>query len=322
MRLLEVSPENIRVAARGIAKGHLVAFPTETVYGLGADAMNELAVAKIYKTKGRPLNHPLIVHIACRQIIEYWADDVCDYAFKLADNFWPGPMTLVLTRNRKAKDFITGNQSTIGLRIPCEPTALELLNEFRKLGGFGIAAPSANRYGAVSATTASAVREELEQHLDVKNDIILDGGSCQIGLESTIIDCTTSVPIILRPGAITKEQIAKSTGIQVLERTSNKIRVPGMLEVHYSPKARVVLNSLPTIGQGFIAIESILTPAGSIRLAAPRSVVEYARDIYSALRSADTQHLREVHIIEPEGDGLAAAIRDRLRRAANTNKAK
>ena len=317
MFLSECSTNSIKAAAKSIADGHLVAFPTETVYGLGADATNESAVAKIYKAKGRPADHPLIVHIASIDAIGEWAEDISEYAINLARDFWPGPMTLILKRSKLAKDFVTGNQNTVGLRVPNQPIALALLKEFENLGGKGIAAPSANRFGAVSPTTAQAVKDELANYLDEANDVILDGGPCQVGVESTMIDCTANTPQILRLGAITKEMIAQSTGLLVIEEPTTDIRVSGSLESHYSPKAKVVLDVNPEIGDGFIAIDSIPTPDGAIRLSAPSSIEGFAREIYSALRFADAQGLTKICVIQPEGDGLAAAIRDRLKRAAN-----
>jgi L-threonylcarbamoyladenylate synthase len=315
--LSKCSTDSIKVAAQSLIAGHLVAFPTETVYGLGADATNETAVAKIYKAKGRPADHPLIVHIASIDAIDQWAQDISEYAINLARDFWPGPMTLVFNRSDLAKDFITGNQNTVGLRVPNQSIALALLKEFESLGGKGIAAPSANRFGAVSPTTAQAVKDELENYLDQSNDIILDGGPCQVGVESTIIDCTSQTPQILRLGAITKEMIQESTGLLVIDEAPTDIRVSGSLESHYSPNAKVVLDTYPTSGEGFIAIDSIQTPPGAIRLAAPSSIEGFARDLYSALRFADAQGLTKVCVIQPQGPGLAAAIRDRLKRAAN-----
>ncbi len=316
MFLSKCSTDSVKAAAQSLIAGHLVAFPTETVYGLGADATNESAIAKIYKAKGRPADHPLIVHIASIDAIDQWAQDISEYAINLARDFWPGPMTLVFKRSDLAKDFITGNQNTVGLRVPNQSIALALLKEFESLGGKGIAAPSANRFGAVSPTTAQAVKDELENHLDQSNDIILDGGPCQVGVESTIIDCTTQTPQILRLGAITKEMIQESTGLLVIDEAPTDIRVSGSLESHYSPNAKVVLDTYPTSGEGFIAIDSIQTPPGAIRLAAPSSIEGFARDMYSALRFADAQGLTKVCVIQPEGPGLAAAIRDRLKRAA------
>ncbi len=316
MFLSKCSTDSIKAAAQSLVASHLVAFPTETVYGLGADATNETAIAKIYKAKGRPADHPLIVHIASIDAIDQWAQDISEYAINLARDFWPGPMTLVFKRSDLAKDFITGNQNTVGLRVPNQSIALALLKEFEALGGKGIAAPSANRFGAVSPTTAQAVKDELENYLDQSNDIILDGGPCQVGVESTIIDCTSQTPQILRLGAITKEMIKESTGLLVIDEAPTDIRVSGSLESHYSPNAKVVLDTYPTSGEGFIAIDSIQTPPGAIRLAAPSSIEGFARDLYSALRFADAQGLTKVCVIQPQGPGLAAAIRDRLKRAA------
>jgi L-threonylcarbamoyladenylate synthase len=315
--LSQCSTDSIKAAAQSLIAGHLVAFPTETVYGLGADATNESAIAKIYKAKGRPADHPLIVHISSIDAISDWAQDINEYAINLARDLWPGPMTLVFKRSDLAKDFITGNQNTVGLRVPNQSIALALLKEFQALGGKGIAAPSANRFGAVSPTTAQAVKDELENHLDQTKDIILDGGPCQVGVESTIIDCTSQTPQLLRLGAITKEMIQESTGLLVIDEAQTDIRVSGSLESHYSPSATVVLDTYPQSGEGFIAIDSIQTPPGAIRLAAPSSIEGFARDLYSALRFADAQGLTKVCVIQPEGPGLAAAIRDRLKRAAN-----
>lgn len=317
MFLSQCSTETVSAAAKSLAAGNLVAFPTETVYGLGADATNSEAIAKIYRAKGRPADHPLIVHISSLDAMGQWALDIPEYAINLARDFWPGPMTLVFTRSELAKDFITGNQNTVGLRVPNQPIALALLKEFEKLGGKGVAAPSANRFGAVSPTTAQAVIEELADYLDPKNDLILDGGPCQVGVESTIIDCTSEAPQILRLGAITKEMIQESTGLLVIDEVVSEIRVSGSLESHYSPVAKVVLDELAKIGEGFIALDSFPTPQGAIRLAAPSSVESYAREIYAALRFADAQGISRICVMQPEGDGLAAAIRDRLKRAAN-----
>jgi L-threonylcarbamoyladenylate synthase len=315
--LSKCSTDSIKAAAQSLIDGHLVAFPTETVYGLGADATSESAIAKIYKAKGRPADHPLIVHISSIDAINDWAQNINEYAINLARDFWPGPMTLVFKRSDLAKDFITGNQNTVGLRVPNQSIALALLKEFQSLGGKGIAAPSANRFGAVSPTTAQAVKDELHNYLDQTNDVILDGGPCQVGVESTIIDCTSQTPQILRLGAITKEMIQESTGLLVIDEAQTDIRVSGSLESHYSPSATVVLDIYAQSGEGFIAIDSIQTPPGAIRLAAPSSIEGFARDLYSALRFADAQGLTKVCVIQPEGPGLAAAIRDRLKRAAN-----
>jgi L-threonylcarbamoyladenylate synthase len=297
--------------------GGLVAFPTETVYGLGADACNAAAVARIYSVKGRPADHPLIVHVASMDLLGDWAADVPAYAISLARDYWPGPMTLVVTRSELAADFITGGQDTVGVRVPNHPVALGLLEAFARAGGKGIAAPSANRFGNVSPTTANAVSDELSDYLGM-SDVILDGGACAVGVESTIIDCTGDVPKILRPGAITEEMIEHSTGLDVLDADGVAIRVSGSLESHYSPIAKVVLDQSPLVGQGFIAMADVATVAGVIRLAAPTTHEEFARVLYSALRAADEQGLNTVVVAQPGGNGIAIAIRDRLMRAAHT----
>ena len=313
--LSKCSTETVQSAAVALKAGHLVAFPTETVYGLGADAESAEAVARIYETKGRPNDHPLIVHIGSMDGISDWAGDIPEYAITLARDFWPGPLTLVVNRGERAKDFITGGQNTVGLRVPAHNIALGLIQEFIKAGGKGIAAPSANRFGAVSPTNAQAVEDELAQYLKVK-DIILDGGPSLVGVESTIVDCTKETPFILRPGAVTAEMIEESTGLIALAPEQTEIRVSGSLDSHYSPKAKVVLDAIAEPGDGLIAPDQIPTPDGVIRLASPRTIEGYARDLYAALRSADTQGIDIVVVLQPGGDGLAAAIRDRLKRSA------
>ena len=306
--------ETLVRAAHALRSGSLVAFPTETVYGLGADASDAKAVERIYQVKGRPKDHPLIVHVANMQAIEDWVEDVPDFAISLARAFWPGPMTLVLKRSALAEDFITGGQETVGLRVPNHPIALALLHEFQKLGGKGIAAPSANRFGHVSPTSADAVISELAKYL-TSVDLILDGGLSLVGVESTIIDCTSELPKILRPGAITEEMIMDTTNLSV-EKPGGNIRVSGSLEKHYSPRAKVILDIEPKSGDGFIAIAGIKTPDGVIRLAEPRDDEDFARLLYSALRKADDSSLARVIVQQPVGGGIAIAIRDRLLRAS------
>jgi L-threonylcarbamoyladenylate synthase len=320
-------------AAANLLAGGLVAFPTETVYGLGADACNADAVARVYSVKGRPSDHPLIVHIASIDGLGAWAADVPGYAISLARDFWPGPMTLVVKRSELAADFVTGGQDTVGVRVPNHPVALGLLEAFGRAGGKGIAAPSANRFGNVSPTTAQAVSDELGDHLS-DGDQILDGGACDVGVESTIIDCTGDFPKILRPGAITGQMISQSTQAQVGSRftytdedlsgiilngkplEANKIRVSGSLESHYAPKASVFLDQIPLAGQGFIAMADVPSPDGVIRLAAPQTHEEFARVLYAALRAADEKGLATVVVQQPTGTGIAIAIRDRLMRAS------
>jgi L-threonylcarbamoyladenylate synthase len=309
----------IKDAAAALIKGDLVAFPTETVYGLGADATNKDAIARIYKVKGRPAGHPLIVHISSLVNLDKWASDIPEYAVNLARAFWPGPMTLILPRTDLAKDFVTGSQDNVGIRIPSHTVALALLKEFESLGGLGVAAPSANRFGAVSPTTARAVEIELRDFLS-ESDQILDGGPCLVGVESTIINCTQDKPSILRPGAITKEMVEDTLGITIELNTSNsasiQIKAAGLLESHYAPNAKVFLTGSPTLGDGFIALGSFATPVGAVRVAAPKTNEEYARVLYEAFRLADRKGLERVFVIPPTGDGIAVAINDRLSKSA------
>ena len=307
-------------AAKALKDGHLVAFPTETVYGLGADASSSEAVARIYSVKGRPADHPLIVHIASMHDMDKWAIDIPEYAIKLAREFWPGPMTLVLKRSELAKDFITGGQDTVGLRVPNHPIALALLDEFKNAGGHGVAAPSANRFGAVSPTTAEAVQDELSDYLG-DEDPILDGGNSQVGVESTIIDCTGEAPRVLRPGAVTKEMINKvSLASKEFHDASPTIRVSGALESHYSPKAQVILDQIPISGDGFLALSQIATPPGVVRLGAPNDADEFARLLYRSLRRADELGIKRIVVAQPLGNGLAEAIRNRLMKASYTSR--
>ena len=310
------SDEYIRVLALKLKKGRLVAFPTETVYGLGADANNENAVSRIYKVKGRPQDHPLIVHIGDWQQMGQWAEEIPDFAIDLARAFWPGPMTLILKRSELAKDVVTGGQDTVGIRVPNQTLALQLLNEFSKIGGKGIAAPSANRFGQVSPTTAQAVQEEIGAFLS-SEDSILDGGPCAVGVESTIIDCTSTNPRILRPGAITIEAIKEVTGLEVESVEQSEIRVSGSLENHYAPEAEVILDITPQPGDGFIALADIPTPSGVIRLAEPKTPESFAHLLYASLREGDAQGLKRIVVAQPQDEGISLAIRDRLKRAAS-----
>ena len=305
----------IKRAAKALKDGHLVAFPTETVYGLGADATNERAVRRIYSVKGRPANHPVIVHIPSIKSLQIWAEEIPTYALKLAKEFWPGPMTLILKRSSFVQDYITGGQENVGLRVPSHPVALKILEEFESIGGTGIAAPSANRFGAVSPTIAHAVAAELDFFLS-PDDLILDGGQSSIGLESTIIDCTNAIPSILRPGAITSEMIEKMVG-RISDSKVNVIKAPGLFKSHYSPKAKVKLGKHALPGDGFLALEFVPTPLGAHRLAAPINVDEYAKKLYVVLRLADELGIKTIVAMPPEGAGLAEAIRDRLNKASN-----
>jgi len=309
----------IRKAAKALKEGHLVAFPTETVYGLGADANNEKAVSRVYSVKGRPTGHPLIVHISSTKQLDKWVREIPEYAIQLAEKFWPGPMTLILKRSVLAKDYVTGGQDNVGIRIPGQALALALLSEFESLGGQGVAAPSANRFGAVSATTKIAVEYALGKYLH-SSDQILDGGSCNIGLESTIIDCTNANPSVLRPGPVTIEMLEELLVLKYpLGFNKAGIRASGLMKSHYSPTAKVVLGTKAKAGDGFIALSNLPTPIGAIRLASPLTSREFARDLYEALRIGDHLGVKKIVIVEPSGEGIAAAIRDRLQKSAAQN---
>ena len=317
MEIMKNPTENeIKKAAKALKDGHLVAFPTETVYGLGADATNEMAVSRIYSVKGRPTDHPLIIHICSINQLTKWAVDIPEYAIKLAKEFWPGPLTLILKRANIAKDFVTGGQVTVGLRVPSNPLALALLHEFEKISGSAIAAPSANRFGQVSPTSCEDVSEEIGMYL-AKYDLLLDGGISFIGIESTIIDCTTDQPAILRSGYITKKDVESKLGI-IIESKFGKIgmKFSGSFERHYAPKCQIILGSHTSQGNGFLALSEIETPPGMFRLASPTSVMEFARNLYSTFRTADRMGLNALIVTPPLGDGLAEAIADRLEKAS------
>ena len=308
----------IKDAGASLISGNLVAFATETVYGLGADAANKDAVSRIYEVKGRPVDHPLIVHISSIEHLDKWARDIPEYAIKLARSFWPGPMTLILPRTKLAKDFITAGQDNVGIRVPSHTVASALLKEFESQGGQGVAAPSANRFGKVSPTTAQAVSDELSNYL-TSADLILDGGPSQVGVESTIINCTNILPTILRPGAITSDTINDLLRISVVLDTQilgTQIKASGLFESHYAPSAKVFLTGTPKPGDGFIALSPFKTPKGVIRLASPVTNEEYAQILYQALHLADIKKIKHVFVIPPVGFDIAIAINDRLKRCA------
>jgi L-threonylcarbamoyladenylate synthase len=310
------SADSIQKAAEQLKAGHLVAFPTETVYGLGADASNEEAVKRIYEVKGRPTNHPLIIHVSSINGLEVWAQNIPEYAVILARAFWPGPMTLILNRKNIAKDFITGSQDSVGIRVPSDPIALELLSRFETLGGLGIAAPSANRFGQVSPTSSKDVQDEIGRYLS-ESDLILEGGQSEIGIESTIIDCRNENPIILRPGAITAPMIDSVIEVDLKNPEASEIRVSGNLEKHYAPNAKIKINQTPTAGQAYIALSRYMTPDNVYRISSPANVDEFARNIYASMRKADELGFAELVIEVPEGQGIEIALQDRLRKASN-----
>ena len=312
--LSNCSADAIKNAAEQLKVGYLVAFPTETVYGLGADATNERAVSRIFEVKGRPIDHPLIVHISSIRLLDVWARDIPNYAIEFARTFWPGPMTLILKRTELTKDFITGGQDSVGIRIPSDPIALALLSRFESLGGLGVAAPSANRFGKVSPTSANDVEEEVGKYL-AKGDLILDGGRSRVGIESTIIDVRSSAPRILRPGAITSEMVREIIEIND-EKMEINLRVSGNLESHYAPRAKVLVNQVAVEGQALIALSHIETPNGVHRISSPPSVEDFAIELYKGMREADRLGFKELVIQIPEGSGLADAVRDRVRKSA------
>ena len=311
------SQVEIKKAAQALKEGHLVAFPTETVYGLGADASNEKAVSRIYSVKGRPPDHPLIVHLSSSDQMARWTTAIPNSAYKLAKEFWPGPLTLVLKRSGLAKNYITGSQNSVAIRVPQHPIANKLLFEFEKLGGDGLVAPSANRFGAVSPTTTADVVDELGNYLS-KTDYIIGGGSCEHGIESTIIGFDGEIPQVLRLGSITIGEIKNVVQIEVQKSSFNPhTKVSGNLLSHYSPKAKVEISGIPGKGEGFIALSHVQTPEGAVRLIAPSTNKEFAQQLYQGFRLADKQNINRLIVIPPIGTGLAESITDRIQKAAN-----
>lgn len=307
-------------AAAVLKAGGLVGLPTETVYGLAADAENPAAVARIFAVKGRPADHPLIVHLAGVEQLDAWAARVPAYARRLAGALWPGPLTLVLPRTARAGDHVTGGQDTVGLRAPAHPVARDLI----LATGSALAAPSANRFGRVSPTTAAHVLAELGELLDPARDVVLDGGRCGVGVESAILDCTDEAPVVLRPGAVDEGTIRRIGGVAPTECVS-RVRAPGTLTSHYAPRARVVLApdgalAATTLAplDGLLATADVATPPGVVRLSAPQDASEYAQVLYAALREADALGVHRIVAVPPAGEGIAVAVRDRLTRAAAT----
>ncbi|HJW25664.1 MAG TPA: L-threonylcarbamoyladenylate synthase [Rhodocyclaceae bacterium] len=310
-----------------LVAGELVAFPTETVYGLGADAANPAAVAKIFAAKGRPADHPLIVHVPGHDWVERWAQAVPEAAWELAEAFWPGPLTLILRKQAWVPDAVTGGQDTVGLRVPGHPVALELLRRFAAAGTQGgVAAPSANRFGRISPTTAAHVREELGERVP----LVLDGGPCQVGIESTIIDCSRGEPVILRPGHVTPERIGDVLGeVPAIETATGAPRVSGSLEAHYAPVTPLrlvaperfleLLNAMRHSGRRCAALcHSQLPQAGMPHVfhCLPADPAGYAHELYAALRDLDHTGVDLIVVEALPADPAWAAVGDRLRRAA------
>jgi L-threonylcarbamoyladenylate synthase len=305
--------EEIVRAAQILRAGGLVAFPTETVYGLGADASNAAAVARLYRAKGRPADHPVIVHFSSAEKAFEWAREVPEAARRLAARFWPGPLTLILKRSSRAGDFVTGGQDSVGLRVPSHPVAQELLREF----GGGVAAPSANRYGSVSATTAAHVREDL------KVDLVLDGGASEVGIESTIVDVSSSILALLRPGRISKEQIEELLEMKIEDRQSGSPRHSGGLERHYAPKTPAylvpphLLDARIAERGAAVAVLAFSRPDERVDywIRMPREPRAYAQRLYAALRELDGAQCGAILIESPPETAEWDAIRDRLSRA-------
>jgi L-threonylcarbamoyladenylate synthase len=282
--------------------GGLVAIPTETVYGLAADASNAAAVQRIFAAKGRPILHPLIVHLASADELAEWAETIPPAAAVLADACWPGPLTLLVPRSARVLDVVTGGRPSVGVRVPAHPMTLDLLTRF----GGGLAAPSANRFGRVSPTTAEHVRADLGDDVD----FVLDGGPCPVGVESTIVDCTVDPPQVLRPGGIPTEDIAMLLS-DALGTPGGPSRASGMLEAHYAPRCQVML-----VASGQDA-QRLAADRPGVEIVDDPDLANYARTLYSRLREADNRGVDTVIAVMPPAVGLGHAIRDRLTKAAH-----
>jgi len=302
-----------------LKKGELVAFPTETVYGLGADASNPKAVKKIFKAKGRPADHPVIVHLYSEKQLNDWVSFIPSAAKKLIKQYWPGPLTLIFKANKNVSSIITGGQDTIGIRMPSHPVARKLLKAF----GGAIAAPSANRFGRISPTKSAHVKEELGK----KVSLILEGGNCKVGIESTIIDVTTTPFRLLRPGILTPEEIFKKTDIKIVISRGKAPRVSGNLASHYAPKTPVELVEFKTPEktqsrdrQGAFAVMSFCHKPQNFNkglwIRMPSDPTRYAKRLYATLRKLDSANVKKIFIEKPPKSPEWAAIRDRLTRAA------
>ena len=320
-------PASIAAAAQALRSGALLGLPTETVYGLAADASSDSAVAQIFAAKGRPSDHPLIVHVADASGIAHFASAVPAFAQALVDAFWPGPLTLILPRRAGVASAATGGQNSVGLRCPAHPVALAVLRACAAQGVWGVAAPSANRFGRVSPTTAAHVQSEFGADL-----LVLDGGACSVGIESTIVDCTRGVPVLLRPGAITRTQIEAACGLRLLskeELLAHTPRASGTLLAHYAPSAPVRLMDAAAL-QAALEARGADAPALAIYARAPLNhctphVVLHpmpaqadatAAELFAMLRRFDDQGAHEIWIETPPGTPDWEGVRDRLQRAA------
>lgn len=324
-------PAALAAAAQALRAGELVGLPTETVYGLGADASSDTAVAKIFAAKGRPSDHPLIVHVADASGVDHYAREVPPFARQLMQAFWPGPLTLILPRRPEVGMAAAGGQDSIGLRCPSHPLAHALLQAARELGVRGVAAPSANKFGRVSPTTAAHVQEEFGDSL-----LVLDGGACDVGIESTIIDCTRGAPVLLRPGRITREQVQAACGLRLLGKEELEAPAPrasGTLESHYAPRARVRLmegrmlqTALDVLGKDFDGGQATIAVYARSILRVPSARVLYrrmpddaaaaAQQLFAVLRDFDAQGVQLIWVEEPPSSSDWEGVRDRLTRAA------
>jgi len=315
-----VDQKSFKAAVTILRAGGLVVFPTETVYGLGADAANAAAVRKIFAAKGRPADHPVIVHLASDRDLTRWASDIPPAVRQLAERFWPGPLTLVVRRAKSVSDEVTGGQDTIGLRVPSHPIAQALLNAF----GGGIAAPSANRFGHISPTTVRHVREELGDRVD----LILDGGACEVGIESTIVDVSGGTPVLLRPGRVSEEEIEAVLQVPLARPGAGSPRASGTLAAHYAPRLPLVVASSGMLdavvreqaSRGLVAVLARRPrpsySSATVWMVGPQDAAEFAHYLYAGLRQLDQCGCTVIIVEAPPETPDWAAVRDRVGRAA------
>lgn len=309
----------LAIAIAALQRGEVIGLPTETVYGLAADASNAAGVKRIFELKGRPADHPLIVHLADGATLSAWAQNIPRAARDLAEQFWPGPLTMILQRSRRVSDLVTGGQDTVGVRVPSHPVAHALLETF----GGGLAAPSANRFGRLSPTRAAHVREEFGDSVSV----VLDGGECSVGIESTIIDLSSQEPRLLRPGHLALADIERVIGPIAVGADASSPRAPGLLAAHYAPRTPLQLVSKSAIPARMHASRlrgekiQLLTlgplPVGAEGIALPPLPGPYAHELYAALRALDARGAQRLLIERPPSDDEWDAVNDRLQRAAS-----
>lgn len=313
-----ISSQTTKLAARNLINGNIVVFPTETVYGIGADALNNRAVKRIYRIKKRPKKNSLIVHINSNRLVQFWAREIPDYAIELINKFWPGPLTIVVKKNLEISSLVSSGKNTIALRKPNHQIALDLLESFENYGGKGVGAPSANIFTRVSTTNGIYASEDLGKFLK-EDDFILEGGDSELGLESTILDCTSKLPKIIRLGSLLKSDVEKIVAIDSeIDSNFESIGYPGNSPKHYSPRAEVRISQSEEIpfNEWVISLKGLNFKHEVKHLREFENISEYAKNLYSTLRKVDEMNLRIIYIVPPPNEGLGEVILDRIYKSA------